>query len=80
MKKILLVLLMLALPCTSFSAEATMPGANFWKGAAKGAATVYGVSKLPNDVAEAWRMNMGNVWADSHAFTVQRRLELDACP
>ena len=48
MRKILLVLLMLALPCTTFGAEATMPGASFWKGAAKGAATAYGVSKIPN--------------------------------
>ena len=39
-----------------------------------------GTQKKFKDVAEAWRMNMGNVWADSHAFTVQRRLELDACP
>lgn len=32
------------------------------------------------DVAESWRMNMGNVWADSHAETVKGRLELDAYP
>ncbi|MDY0258467.1 MAG: tyrosine-type recombinase/integrase [Desulfovibrio sp.] len=39
-----------------------------------------GTQKKFKDVAEAWRMNMGNVWADSHAITVQRRLELDAYP
>ena len=32
------------------------------------------------DVAESWRMNMGNVWAESHAITVKGRLELDVYP
>jgi hypothetical protein len=33
-----------------------------------------------HEVAEAWRSNMTNVWAESHAVTVKGRLNLDVYP
>lgn len=52
MKKLLSVFLSILLLASvpSFAAEATLPGYLRWGSVAKGAATAYGISKLPSSV------------------------------